>query len=238
MKKFGRLIIIAFIINVLLIRCEKNDSDENFLVGTWIDTESFAMQFLDFFSNNTGRFGLYSRNNFTKYDSFTYRLIDNQLAIDFLGDNESIETIHDLIIIDNETIEISDLTIIPENPNKRYVRRDLITERESDTIIIGYNQIYFDFSDGFRLKMDSVINDSRCPIGATCFWEGNAVVLIDLIIGGNFQHKLNLNTNSKFRTDTVIDNIKFELVGLIPYPDIDRIIEQKDYKVKLLTEKL
>jgi hypothetical protein len=179
---------------------------------------------------------MYSKN-FEKYDSFEYRIIEsNEIAIDFLGNNESNETFHDLIKNGIDTIEISDFTSIPENPNKVYIRREIITEKQNDTIIIGHNQIYFDFYNHFRLQLNSVINDSRCPIGGECFWEGNAAVSLDLIVGGNYQHNLILNTHRNFTTDTLIDNLNFKLVGLIPYPKLNEVIENKDYIVKIIVE--
>ena len=242
MRQFTYWIIILITVNLIVfLGCEDNNKDLNpdfeYLKGTWIDNESFAMQFIDFYSNNQARFGMYSKNS-EKYDSFNYRIIEsNQITIDFLGDNESNETIHDLIKIGNDTIEISDLTVIPENPNKVYLRREIITEKQNDTIVIGYNQIYYDFVNDFRLQLDSVLNDSRCSNGGICVWEGNASVRLDLIIGGNYQHDLVLNTNKSFTTDTLIDNINFNLAGLIPYPELNELIDNKDYFVKIITEK-
>jgi hypothetical protein len=230
---------------LILSSCEKNNSTNNsvnpdfeFLKGTWIDKESFAMQFLDFYSENQARIGSYSKN-FERYDTFNYRIIEStQIAIDFVGDNDSKETLHDLIKVDDETIEISNLTVIPENPTIIYLRREILTNKKNDTIIIGHNQIYFDFENHFRLQMDSVISDSRCSIGANCNWEGNAVVRLDLIIGGNYHLNFYLNTNNDFQTDTLIDNINYKLVGLIPYPVVKEIINQRDYKVKIIIETL
>lgn len=195
------------------------------------------MQFIEFYSESQARFGMYS-NNFEKYDSFNYRIIEsNQIAINFLGDNESSETFHELIKNGNDTIEISDLTDIPENPDKIYLRREIVTEKQNDTIIIRHNQEYFDFENHFRLHMDSVLTDSRCAIGANCKWEGNAEVYLDLILQGNYQHYLILNTNQDFSTDTLIGNIEYKLVGLLPYPEINEMIDNKDYKVKIIIEK-
>lgn len=242
MKKLKYLILVLSLINLIVfIGCEDINQDSNpdyeYLKGTWIDKESFEMQFIDFYSENQARFGMYSKD-FEKYDSFNYRIINsNQIAIDWIGDNESNETFHDLIKIGNDTIEISDLTIIPENPNKIYLRREIITEKQNDTIIIGHQQEYFDFENHFRLRIDSILTDSRCAIGANCKWEGNAEVRLDLILQGNYQHYLILNTNQDFRTDTLIDNIKYRLVGLEPYPVINQVIDNKDYIAKIIIEK-
>ncbi|MDR3236645.1 MAG: hypothetical protein LBT48_08005 [Prevotellaceae bacterium] len=209
--------------------------ESGILKGAWVDKESFGLQFIDFFSDNQARFGMYGKN-FERYDTLEYRLFDNQIAIKFLSDNQ--ETIHNLIKIDDETIEISDFTVIPENPNKTYLKRDIITETHNDTIVIGHHQIYYDFSNDFRIEIDSVLNDSRCPTGVLCDWEGNAAVRLDLIVTGNYHYQFTLNTNRKFQTDTVINDIKFELVELAPYPEDGKGIAQKDYSVKILASKV
>jgi hypothetical protein len=245
MKKLLKRIVPVLIISMFLSGCEKNNPIENYsiqadfeyLKGTWIDQESFALQFLDFYSENQARFGIYGKN-FEKYDSVNYRITDaHQLAIDFLGDNDQGETLLGLKRVDDETIEISNLTVIPENPDKIYLKRELITEKVNDTIVIGYKQIYFDFENHFRLQMDSVKNDSRCPIGVNCVWEGNAEIYLDLIMEGNYRYVIILNTNNSFQTNTLVRNINFEIAGLIPYPEINKPIDKKDYKVKILAKK-
>ena len=231
-------IILAFIGMVLyvFVGCVKNDdnfSTNDDLNGTWIDKESFALQFLDFYSDNQAKFGLYSKN-FEQYDTFNYRIESNQIAIDFIGDNDSDETFHDLIKLNDETIEISDLTVIPENPSRIYYRCDIVTEKQNDTIAIGLNEIYYDFENGFRLQIDSITSDSRCPYGAECFWAGNADVRLDLIVGGNYHYQFILNTT--YRKDTIIDSINYKLVQLFPYPVLSGNIDYQDYKIKIVTE--
>lgn len=81
------------------------------------------------------------------------------------------------------------------------------------------------------------MSDSRCKIGAECKWEGNAETQLNLIIGGYFQHHFVLNTNNDFRTDTLIDNIAYKLIDVLPYPEINKAIDFKDYKAKILIKK-
>ena len=239
-NKFLILILIA-INMIVFVGCEDKNQDSNpdyeFLKGTWVEKESYALQFIDFYSEDQARFGSYSKN-FENYYPFNYRIINsNQITIDWIGDDDTNETYHDLIKYGNDRIEISDLTVIPENPNTIYLRRDIITEKSNDTIIIGHNDIYFDFDNHFRLEIDSILNDSRGQTGGEYFGEGNAVVSFDLIIGGNYKHNLILNTHSNFMTDTLIDNLNFKLVGLIPHPELNEVIENNDYIAKIIVEK-
>ncbi|MEN8157322.1 MAG: hypothetical protein ABFS10_10235, partial [Bacteroidota bacterium] len=84
-----------------------------------------------------------------------------------------------------------------------------------------------------NLCFDSVVNDSRCPIGAVCCWEGNAEVKLDLTITGQGKHDIRLNTHSNFPSDTTIGHLNISLVKVTPYPDLDREIKPEDYRVKL-----
>jgi len=81
----SKSILIFLLLDLFLISCEKDNEinsnvDFEFLEGYWIDQESFALQFIHFYSNEQARFGLYSRN-FTSYDTFNYKLFDSKLVI-------------------------------------------------------------------------------------------------------------------------------------------------------------
>jgi len=105
---------------------------------------------------------------------------------------------------------------------------------KTDTITLGYRHIYYDTERDFRLQLDSVTNDSRCPINANCDWEGNVEVHINLIYGENYERTFKLNLNPSFQTDTVISNICYKLLSVDPYPEVLNNIEQRDYIIKIL----
>ena len=65
--------------------------------------------------------------------------------------------------------------------------------------------------DGSYICFQSVINDSRCPVGAICIWEGNAVIAVDVWKGFK-KHGIRLNTNAGFQTDTSIGNLYVSLM--------------------------
>ena len=231
-------ILIFLLLGLFLISCEKDNEinsnvDFEFLEGYWVDQESFALQFIHFYSNEQARFGFYSRN-LASYDTFYYKLFDSKLVINFIGDNEERETIHDIIVRDDLIIEISGLTVIPENPNKVYKKQNINTLVLNDTIEQKFNEIIYNFDNDFRIQLDSVITDSRCPIGADCVWEGNAEIKFELIIEGNYQYLFDLNTNSQFQADTLIKGFRFKLIRVLPYPKIDEVLEKEDYKVEIV----
>lgn len=108
----------------------------------------------------------------------------------------------------------------------------------NDTIELRYLQVYNNEDYGFSLKVDTVINDSRCPKGAQCVWEGDAGVVFDLIFNGSKHSAFTLHTNTNFKTDTVVDNVRFTLLELQPYPVLNTTIKPEDYVAKLLVEKI
>lgn len=137
--------------------------------------------------------------------------------------------------IDVETITISDLTDIPENPVKTFIRRDIITERVGDTIELGPSQLYYDFERDFRLEVTSVA-DSRCPRDVICVWQGVAVVQVALILNGRTQHEFELATldMGTYARSVSIDGMCYELVGVEPYPESHQSNKPIPWQVYLL----
>jgi hypothetical protein len=85
--------------------------------------------------------------------------------------------------------------------------------------------------------LDSVLNDSRCPNGVQCIWQGNAEARFKFIKSGDAPVFFNLNTYLGFTNDTIIGGYKFTLKSINPYPDIDHIILPGEYKAEILIEK-
>ena len=76
------------------------------------------------------------------------------------------------------------------------------------------------------------VNDSRCPIGARCFWEGTATVKFHLITpNGHYYFTLNTHRHPNFINDTTIEGIKYELVDVLPYPDDSKRQRKQTVKV-------
>lgn len=107
----------------------------------------------------------------------------------------------------------------------------------NDTIELSYQDCLYDPENRFYLCLDSVLNDSRCPTGVLCFWEGNAEVKLRFEKLNENPIYFNLNTLSRFTTETIIDKYKFTLVGLNPYPIIGVKHPQNLYKAKLIVKK-
>ncbi len=107
----------------------------------------------------------------------------------------------------------------------------------NDTIDLSYRDCLYDPENQMYICLDSVLNDSRCPTGAYCFWEGNAEVRFKFEKLNDNPILFNLNTHMRFTTDTIIDEYKFTLIGLSPHPTVEHRIVQKDYKAKIIVKK-
>lgn len=83
---------------------------------------------------------------------------------------------------------------------------------------------------GFRLRVDSVMNESRCPEELICIWGGNVEVRFDLQQRGR-RHNFILNTSSTYRRDTVIYGVRYALIDVSPYPRLEHEIPYEDYRV-------
>jgi len=80
----------------------------------------------------------------------------------------------------------------------------------------------------------SDVNDSRCPKGATCVWAG--MVQTDLVFHSSTTDTLRINTYNN-PSDT-IENYVFELMEVEPYPELEKEIKLKDYRITLKISEL
>lgn len=101
-----------------------------------------------------------------------------------------------------------------------------------DTIELKYAECVKTFGQS-TVCFDTVDNDSRCPEGGMCVWEGNARIKLKVSSNGIGEHSIELNTNQSFPIDTTINHLNIALISLTPYPDISMTIIPTDYVAKL-----
>ncbi len=162
---------------------------------------------------------------------FNYKIHEN--SIELMQENNPAWTPY-FRTINNRKFEIQYLCA---HTHDKIMPHPMIFEKidvATDTITLGYQQIHYDANGDFKLQVDSVSNDSRCPITTNCTWEGNVEVYFDLISNENSHTKFTLNLNPKFRNDTVINNLHIKLCSVTPHLEPGKEIEQKDYVVKVL----
>ena len=98
---------------------------------------------------------------------------------------------------------------------------------------IPYQQVFHNNDQNVSIYLDSVLYDSRCPLGFLCTWEGNALVRFRFI-SNHTVNDLLLNTFKDFRNDTIINGYKISMVSLAPQPRSGVKTEQQEYKATMV----
>jgi len=104
----------------------------------------------------------------------------------------------------------------------------------NDTVELSYRDYLYDPENHFYICLDSVLNDSRCPTGATCYWAGNAEVRFKFERLNYIPVLFTLNTHINFPYDAKVNGYRITLLDLNPYPAGGPQIEQKDYKAEII----
>lgn len=76
--------------------------------------------------------------------------------------------------------------------------------------------------EGFTVRFIEVVGDSRCPIGVTCVWAGNARirVAVEPLVRGAADHVFELNTYLDPKQASFAP-YSIRLVSLYPYPHVN-----------------
>lgn len=88
------------------------------------------------------------------------------------------------------------------------------------------------FQTETQICLDSVVNDSRCPTGFECVWEGDAIAAFTLTKNKKVT-RFNLHTNNRFQNDTIVDGVSVKLIDISPYPIADKQIDPNDYVAEI-----
>jgi hypothetical protein len=86
--------------------------------------------------------------------------------------------------------------------------------------------------DGLKVKFSALVEDSRCPKGVDCIWEGNAKIRVELTGAGKQAASVELNTNVEPKSASGA-GYEISLVKLDPYPIADARPKEKDYVATL-----
>ena len=78
------------------------------------------------------------------------------------------------------------------------------------------------------VKFVSLIEDSRCPVGATCVWAGNAKIKVEISKGGRNKQTFEINTNIGAQGATY-NGYAIQLISLTPEPRENVRINKNGY---------
>lgn len=102
-----------------------------------------------------------------------------------------------------------------------------------DTLELAIGESVSDYNYGYKITLDSVTDDSRCPLDVNCVWEGTAF--------GNFTIDYNgdsiSHTSVRLGNYSLIKKNYFKFIDLLPYPVSDIEIAPEDYIAKIVIEK-
>jgi hypothetical protein len=95
---------------------------------------------------------------------------------------------------------------------------------------------------GYCLKVKKVIDDSRCPEGVNCIWEGEVTVIIDVYKNKKLveEKQLTLNTKNKeanskwFSIYLPKKSKEIKEINLLPYPKKEQLINPKKQFVEIV----
>ncbi len=71
---------------------------------------------------------------------------------------------------------------------------------------------------GLTLKFQSLVADSRCPVGAQCIWAGEAKILLEVETITQSVSSLELTLRPGLETETPLSPFQIQLLSLAPYP--------------------
>jgi hypothetical protein len=96
----------------------------------------------------------------------------------------------------------------------------------NDTSEVCVGQLVGLSNNEIVFRFDSLIQDSRCPIGVVCVWQGNASIHITFPL-----HVDTLDTY--FKPMISYANYKIYLIDLLPCPNYQQPILKNNYIAKL-----
>jgi hypothetical protein len=85
----------------------------------------------------------------------------------------------------------------------------------------------------YVITFETVAEDSRCPKGARCVWEGDAAVRIRIDAPRARASTYTLHTSERFGRTIEHDQVRVELTDLTPYPSTRRKTPPEDYRLRL-----
>lgn len=106
--------------------------------------------------------------------------------------------------------------------------------QESFTLSVG--EVAEIQDESLRVRLDSVPEDSRCPINALCIWAGNARVRLSLTKGGSQQQQVELNTTLEPKIAPYLA-YSVQLASLTPLPLAGESPQNRKYQATLAISK-
>lgn len=92
--------------------------------------------------------------------------------------------------------------------------------------------------DDLKIMFDKITEESRCPEGTTCVWEGQTKVQLTVKSKGSAQ-QVEITRKGKQKENVIekVGDYTIYLMAVNPYPKSSEKIKQEDYKISLIVKK-
>lgn len=87
-------------------------------------------------------------------------------------------------------------------------------------------------NESLNLTFREVINDSRCPEGAVCIWQGQVQCLLNITIEGK-KEQLTLTQSGLSGTAFQTYHQYYLEFNVTPYPNLEEDIKASDFRLEL-----
>ena len=132
-----------------------------------------------------------------------------------------------------------DETILPMDELAMISANDKTVTIGEEIFLLMYESVTI-VPDGFSITFDAVPEDSRCPRGAVCIWEGRAVIKLT-IENREACHEIFLETPNSQQSQGPAVNLfgrTIKLLLVAPYPNATHQITDKEYRIVLVVKEL
>lgn len=109
------------------------------------------------------------------------------------------------------------------------------TERLNGEYTFKYGETQEFAKSKLSIAFMEVLEDSRCPTGVDCMWEGLAKIQLGITQGANEseQTELTLRSGQPDLAKTELADYQIELLEVNPYPKKGSKIAKEDYQIRL-----
>ena len=97
-----------------------------------------------------------------------------------------------------------------------------------DEFVLNYGQSTSIEDQNISITFTDVGDDSRCPAGVVCVWEGNVEIFLDI---DSESYSLNTSLDPKI---IVHHGYQLELISVSPHPVYGDTITIEDYEIKIV----
>lgn len=112
---------------------------------------------------------------------------------------------------------------------------DVMSPKINEKFQLKINQTAYIQSENLEITLQK-IQDSRCPLGVTCVWEGEAKVEINVLHEKQNLGNFNLTSRNNLGMAQFM-NYDLDLIGVEPYPQSEKQTQLSDYSVTLIVTK-